>query len=152
MSQLTQLTYVQQMAIADFMTSSYPQIVPWVANKHAISADALRYHLCVEHGKLPVQQREDYCALRQGRQRRVHKTGVVCHIRPSWYTGNPQIKWVPRHHILWCLAQRVTCKPPYDVLWNADGNYADAPPEAYQLLTKSEHRRILNQRHTATSK
>jgi hypothetical protein len=152
MSQLTQITYINQMAIADFMTSSYPQIIACVANKHGISADALRYHLHVEHGKLTVQRREDYCDLRQGRQRRVHKTGVVCHIRPAWYTGSPQIKWVPRHHILWCLEHRVTCKPPHDVVWNADGNYHDAPPEAYRLLTKSEHRRILNQRHTATSK
>jgi hypothetical protein len=152
MSQLTQLTYVQQLAIADFMTSSYPQTLVWVANKHLISVDALRHHAYIEHGKHDVQQREDYCALRQGRQRRLLKTGVVCHVRPTWYTTTPQIKWVPRHHILWCLEHRVTCKPLHDVVWNAEGNYFDAPPEAYRLMTKSEHRRILNMRHTATSK
>jgi hypothetical protein len=153
MSQLTQLTYVQQMAIADYMDDRYLQKIQDVAQKHCISHHALYYYLFVEHGRDTIGQRESYILARQSKARLVDKRGVVKYVRPSWYTGSPQIKWVPRHHILWCLAHRFTCKPPHDVVWNIDGNYLDAPPEAYQLLSKSQHRTYLNKlSHTAASK
>jgi hypothetical protein len=150
---MSQLAYVHQLAIADFMDDRYLQTIQDVAQKHCITHHTLYYHLFVEHGRDIIDRREKHIFVRQSKARRVDKRGVVKYVRPSWYTGSPQIKWVPRHHILWCLEHCVTCKPPHDVVWNADGNYHDAPPEAYQLLSKSQHRTYLNKlSHTAASK
>jgi hypothetical protein len=73
-----------------------------------------------------------------------NSANVLTYIRPSWYTGATKCKYIPRHHILWCLYHDVTEVPKGYVVYHPHSKYNDGSPDEFVCLTRSEHQQLVN--------
>ena len=144
------------LAMQDYCDTTYVEGYRTVADKHWVSHMELSWYIIEKAGADFFDKWERYNRDHRGRAAysKYNSANVLVYIRPSWYTGAPKCKYIPRHHILWALYHDVTEVPKGYVVYHPDHRYNDGPPSEYVCLTRSEHQKLVNakRRETANDK
>lgn len=144
------------LAMQDYCDTCYVEGYKTIADKHYVSRVALAQHIKKYAGEGFFNKWERYNLDHRSKAAdlKYNSANVLTYIRPSWYTGAPKCKYIPRHHILWCLYHEVTEVPKGYVVYHPEQAYNDGSPSEYVCLTRSEHQQLVNakRRETANDK
>jgi hypothetical protein len=140
------------LALQDYCDTCYVEGYKTVADKHWLTATEFKLYIVKHAGAIFFDKWERY-------NRDHHKAvgskynsaNVLTYIRPSWYTGAPKCKYIPRHHILWCLYHDVTEVPKGYVVYHPHSQYNDGHPSEFVCLTRSEHQQLVNTKRRETA-
>lgn len=134
------------LALQDYCDTRYVEGYKTIADKHFVSARGFELYIIKNASQNFFDRWERYNRdyKHPAPDLKYNSAGVLVYIRPSWYTGAPNCKYIARHHILWCIYHRVTEVPKGYVIYHPDRDYNNAHPEHYVLLTRSEHQKLVN--------